>query len=123
MSAKRHFRLAGQQTDVADLYRMEKIEKHVAKCFEARKNGDWDTVVMESDAAVVAGADSASQVGHLLLLLSPFCMPSWMSYHHRTCVKCDDETIEISVLTEILSPLVVNNDIITDCDYSKSPLC
>lgn len=101
MSAKRHFRLAGQQTDVADLYRMEKIEKHVAKCFEARKNGDWDTVVMESDAAVVAGADSASQVGHLLLLLSWFCMPSWMSYHRQTCVKCDDESIESSVLTGI----------------------
>lgn len=77
ISAKKHFKLAGQQTDLADLYRMEKIEKHVAKCFEARKNGDWDTVVMESDAAVVAGADSASQVGRLLLLLSPFCLPSW----------------------------------------------
>ena len=41
---------------------MDKIEKHVAKCMEARRASDWNTVVKESEAAVVAGADSATQV-------------------------------------------------------------
>uniref|UniRef100_A0A7I4F338 Uncharacterized protein n=1 Tax=Physcomitrium patens TaxID=3218 RepID=A0A7I4F338_PHYPA len=60
--AKKHAELAGQVSDGTGLQRIEKVEKHVTKCFEARKAGDWETVVRESDAAVIAGADSAPQM-------------------------------------------------------------
>ncbi|XP_024370770.1 TPR repeat-containing thioredoxin TTL1 isoform X1 [Physcomitrium patens] len=60
--AKKHVKLAGQGSDAAELQRIEMVEKHVMKCFEARKAADWDSVVRESDAAVVAGADSAPQL-------------------------------------------------------------
>lgn len=73
--ARRHFKISGEQADLSDLQRMEKIGKHVAKCFEARKVTDWQTVVRESDAAVVAGADSAPQVWPL-----PHCQSSESSH-------------------------------------------
>jgi hypothetical protein len=60
--ARNHFRIAGQQTDVSDMQRLEKVEKHLAKCLAARKSCDWNSVIRESDAAVVAGADCASKV-------------------------------------------------------------
>lgn len=63
-SAKKHVKLSGQQSGdgLFEIQRIEKVERHVSKCFQARKAADWDTVVRESDAAVVAGADSAPQV-------------------------------------------------------------
>jgi hypothetical protein len=44
------------------MQRLEKVEKHLAKCLAARKSCDWNSVIRESDAAVVAGADCASKV-------------------------------------------------------------
>lgn len=62
-SAKKHVKLAGlQHSDGLELQRIEKVERHLGKCLEARMKADWETVVRESDAAVVAGADSAPQV-------------------------------------------------------------
>ena len=61
-SAKKHVKLSGQQSDIGELQRIARVERHVTKCLEARKSGDWEAVMRESDAAVVAGADSAPQV-------------------------------------------------------------
>jgi hypothetical protein len=55
-------KLSGQQSDNGELQRIARVERHVTKCLEARKSGDWEAVMRESDAAVVAGADSAPQV-------------------------------------------------------------
>lgn len=61
-SAKKHVKLSGQQSDIGELQRIARVERHVTKCLEARKSGDWEAVMRESDAAVVAGADSAPQL-------------------------------------------------------------
>ena len=50
--------------DLVELQRMQNIEKHFSRCINARKLREWVNVIRESDAAVVAGADSASQVLH-----------------------------------------------------------
>ncbi|KAJ7529292.1 hypothetical protein O6H91_15G042700 [Diphasiastrum complanatum] len=59
--AKRHLKAAGNKdervTQSSDI-----IEGHVKKCFEARHSKDWLCMIKESDAAVVAGADSAPQI-------------------------------------------------------------
>ncbi|GLJ38630.1 hypothetical protein SUGI_0787650 [Cryptomeria japonica] len=61
-NAKRQFNLAGQQSDRADIQRVQNVEKYMTKLAEARKAGDWKTVLRDSDAAIVAGADSSPQV-------------------------------------------------------------
>eukprot|EP00250_Pteridium_aquilinum_P015192 c22435_g1_i1 orf=852-3803(-) len=61
-SAKRHFQAAGLQADARDMQSLQAVEKHISKCIEARKAGDWKIVLQESVAASVVGADSAPQV-------------------------------------------------------------
>jgi hypothetical protein len=41
---------------------LETVEKHISRCIEARKMGNWRNVLLESNAAIAAGADSAPQV-------------------------------------------------------------
>lgn len=38
------------------------MEKHISKCTDARRIGDWKSVLREVDAAASAGADSSPQV-------------------------------------------------------------
>lgn len=61
-SAKRHFQAAGLQADAKDVQSLQAVEKHISRCIEARKVGDWKIVLRESMAASAAGADSAHQV-------------------------------------------------------------
>ncbi|KAI5075145.1 hypothetical protein GOP47_0009221 [Adiantum capillus-veneris] len=61
-SARQHLHGAGQDTNLIEVQRLQVIEKHLSRCIEARKLGDWHNVIKESDAAVVAGADSAPQI-------------------------------------------------------------
>lgn len=61
-NAKRQFNLAGQQSDRADIQRVQNVEKYMTKLAEARKIEDWKSVLRDSDAAIVAGADSSPQV-------------------------------------------------------------
>ncbi|XP_024520346.1 TPR repeat-containing thioredoxin TTL1-like [Selaginella moellendorffii] len=55
--AKRHL----QGNEGGDLQRLESVALHLAKCHDARRLRDWQMVIRESDAAVVAGADSSVQ--------------------------------------------------------------
>jgi DnaJ family protein C protein 7 len=60
--AKKILKACGSQLDSGDIQRLEKIEKHLLKCLEAKRASDWNTIVRESEAAMVSGADSAPQV-------------------------------------------------------------
>ncbi|KAH7444083.1 hypothetical protein KP509_02G063800 [Ceratopteris richardii] len=61
-SARRHFQSAGLQDDARDVQSLRAVERHISRCIEARKIGDWKSVLGESIAASTAGADSAPQV-------------------------------------------------------------
>ncbi|KAL0866973.1 hypothetical protein Bca101_046091 [Brassica carinata] len=61
-NARRHICFPGQYSDQADLQRLQTLEKHLRLCTEARKIGDWRTVVAEVDAAIANGADSSPQL-------------------------------------------------------------
>ncbi|KAI5055406.1 hypothetical protein GOP47_0028927 [Adiantum capillus-veneris] len=61
-SSKRHFQSAGQQTSIQELQQVEQVKMQISRCIEMRKVANWKLVIRESDAAVVAGADSAPQV-------------------------------------------------------------
>ncbi|CAM6029787.1 unnamed protein product, partial [Sphagnum balticum] len=62
--AKKHLQIAAQQhIDMGDMQRVvEKVEKHLQNCYNARSAANWSAVVREIDAAIVAGADSAPQL-------------------------------------------------------------
>ncbi|CAA7054205.1 unnamed protein product [Microthlaspi erraticum] len=61
-NARRHLCNSGQRPDQADLQRLQTLEKHLRHCSEARKIGDWKSVISEVDAAIANGADSSPQL-------------------------------------------------------------
>ncbi|XP_074296839.1 TPR repeat-containing thioredoxin TTL1-like isoform X2 [Silene latifolia] len=60
--ARRHLCYAGQQPDPTELHKLQVVEKHLNKCFESRRNGDWKSTLREGDAAITAGADYSPQL-------------------------------------------------------------
>ena len=60
-SAKRHL-ADSRKADAKDMQILEMVEKHISRCIEARKVGNWRNCLFESNAAITAGADSAPQV-------------------------------------------------------------
>lgn len=61
-SARKHLCFLGKASDHMELKKLEGVEKHLNKCVDARRIGDWKTVLMEVDAAIVSGADFSPQV-------------------------------------------------------------
>ncbi|KAJ7981813.1 TPR repeat-containing thioredoxin TTL1-like [Quillaja saponaria] len=61
-NARRHLCIPGMQSDPSELNKLQLVEKHMRKCADARKVGDWKSVMREIDAAVAAGADSCPQL-------------------------------------------------------------
>ncbi|KAK8913924.1 TPR repeat-containing thioredoxin TTL1 [Platanthera zijinensis] len=58
--ARRHLFWPGLLPDQIELKKLQEVELHIRKCTDARKIGDWKTVLSESHAAVQAGSDSSS---------------------------------------------------------------
>ncbi|XP_066308185.1 inactive TPR repeat-containing thioredoxin TTL3-like [Miscanthus floridulus] len=58
--ALKHLSLATPQPDLLELHKLQTVEKHLGRCLDARKAGDWKSVLRESDAAIAAGADSSA---------------------------------------------------------------
>lgn len=60
--ARRHLCFPGLQPDAAELQKLEVVAKHLKKCTDARRVGDWKSVLRENDSAIAAGADFSPQV-------------------------------------------------------------
>ncbi|RWW81417.1 hypothetical protein BHE74_00010180 [Ensete ventricosum] len=58
-NARLHIFSTGNQPDPVELQKLQTVERHLGKCREARKIGDWKSALREADAAIVAGADSS----------------------------------------------------------------
>ncbi|OMO61082.1 Tetratricopeptide-like helical [Corchorus olitorius] len=61
-NARNHLCFHGQHPDPAELQKLQLLEKHVSRCADARKIGDWKSVLRETDAAIAVGADSSPQL-------------------------------------------------------------
>ncbi|KAI9177539.1 hypothetical protein LWI28_016451 [Acer negundo] len=61
-NARRHLCFHGQHPESADLQKLQSIEKHLNRCADSRKTGDWKSALRESDAAIATGADSSPQL-------------------------------------------------------------
>lgn len=58
-NARRHLVSAGPHPDPVELQKLQAVERHLNRCADARKFGDWKTVLKETDAAIAEGADSS----------------------------------------------------------------
>ncbi|WCJ24819.1 TPR repeat-containing thioredoxin TTL4 [Euphorbia peplus] len=55
--AQHSFSVNRQQPAPTDLEKLQSLEKHINRCADARKIGDWKAVLREADAAITIGAD------------------------------------------------------------------
>ncbi|XP_027928304.1 TPR repeat-containing thioredoxin TTL1 [Vigna unguiculata] len=61
-NARKHLCYPGMQADPSEMQKLQVVEKHISKCGDVRRIGDWKSVLREVDAAVAAGADSSPQL-------------------------------------------------------------
>ncbi|KAG6421395.1 hypothetical protein SASPL_117946 [Salvia splendens] len=61
-SAREHICFPGHQPDPVEMHKLQLVEKHLGKCGEARRIGDWRGTLSEVDAAIAAGADASPQL-------------------------------------------------------------
>ncbi|CAO2836208.1 unnamed protein product [Amaranthus hypochondriacus] len=61
-AARKHLFHAGQQPEPTELLKLQTVEKHVSRCTDARRIGDWKSTLREGDAAIAAGADYSPQI-------------------------------------------------------------
>ncbi|PIN16562.1 Thioredoxin [Handroanthus impetiginosus] len=61
-NARKHICFSGQQQDPVELQKLQSVEKHLGKCTDARRVGDWRSTLREVDAAIVSGADASPQL-------------------------------------------------------------
>ncbi|KAF5756445.1 putative tetratricopeptide-like helical domain superfamily, acetyltransferase A, auxiliary subunit [Helianthus annuus] len=52
----------GQHNDLTELQKLQTLEKHINRCSDARKIGDWKGVLRECEAAMLTGAVSSPQI-------------------------------------------------------------
>ncbi|KAL3821247.1 hypothetical protein ACJIZ3_007152 [Penstemon smallii] len=60
-SAQKHICFAGYQPDPVEVQKLQSVEKHMSKCTDARRLGDWRIMLKEVDAAIASGADASPQ--------------------------------------------------------------
>ncbi|XP_060187752.1 TPR repeat-containing thioredoxin TTL1-like [Lycium barbarum] len=60
--ARAHICFQGHQPDQVELHKLQAVEKHIGKCTDARRVGDWTSTLREASAAIASGADASPQI-------------------------------------------------------------
>ncbi|KAK4439127.1 TPR repeat-containing thioredoxin TTL1 [Sesamum alatum] len=61
-NARKHICFPGHQPDPLEVQKLQSVEKHLSKCTDARRVGDWRGTLREVDAAIASGADASPQL-------------------------------------------------------------
>ncbi|KZV14629.1 hypothetical protein F511_41689 [Dorcoceras hygrometricum] len=61
-SAKKHMSFPGNQPDPIEMQMLHSVEKHLSKCADSRKVGDWMSTLREADAVIASGVDASPQL-------------------------------------------------------------
>ncbi|XP_073303431.1 TPR repeat-containing thioredoxin TTL1-like [Primulina huaijiensis] len=61
-NAKKHISFPGNQPDPIEMQMLQSVEKHLSKCADSRKVGDWISTLREADAVIASGVDASPQL-------------------------------------------------------------
>jgi len=59
-----HYKQAAHEADPDEVARVRILQARLSKCTEARRLGDWNTLINETSKAISCGADSAPMVSY-----------------------------------------------------------
>ncbi|CAI8598244.1 unnamed protein product [Vicia faba] len=57
-----HYKQSGPEADPDEVAKVKILQAHLNKCTEARRLGDWNTLITEASNTISSGADSAPQI-------------------------------------------------------------
>ncbi|XP_058781536.1 inactive TPR repeat-containing thioredoxin TTL3 [Vicia villosa] len=57
-----HYKQSGPEADPDEVAKVKTLQAHLNKCTEARRLGDWNTLITEASNTISSGADSAPQI-------------------------------------------------------------
>ncbi|KAG5579033.1 hypothetical protein H5410_049660 [Solanum commersonii] len=61
-NARKYLFILDQIPEEAELHKLETMENHINKCSEARRLGDWTSVLKEAEEATSRGAEASAQL-------------------------------------------------------------
>ncbi|KAL5081562.1 hypothetical protein RYX36_009983 [Vicia faba] len=61
-NARRHLCHPRLTPNPTEMLKLQLVDKHISKCIDVRRSGDWNSVLRELDSASTAGADSSPQL-------------------------------------------------------------
>ncbi|KAL7087559.1 hypothetical protein ACP275_13G074700 [Erythranthe tilingii] len=61
-TSRKHICFPGHQLDSVEVQKLQSVEKHMSKCTDARRVGDWRSTLREVEAAIASGADSSPEL-------------------------------------------------------------
>ncbi|KAL9145794.1 hypothetical protein ABFS82_13G067600 [Erythranthe guttata] len=61
-TSRKHICFPGHQQDSVEVQKLQSVEKHMSKCTDARRVGDWRSTLREVEAAIASGADSSPEL-------------------------------------------------------------
>jgi hypothetical protein len=86
-NARKHLCHPRLTPDPAEMQKLKMVEKHINKCADVRRVGDWKSVLRELDAAIAAGADSSPQVFLSFFIILLFCDD--IGFEYVICDLCE----------------------------------
>lgn len=67
-NAGKHFFYVEEPSDPMVVKVLEEVDRHLNKCADARRRGEWNTVLTEVSAAMESGADMSPQVSSCIII-------------------------------------------------------
>lgn len=67
-----HFKQSGPEADPDAMNKAKKVQVHLNKCTEAKRQRDWNTILKETGFSTAAGADSAPLVINRSFVITMF---------------------------------------------------
>ncbi|KHN29073.1 Inactive TPR repeat-containing thioredoxin TTL3 [Glycine soja] len=104
-----HYKQAGPEIDPDENAKVKKIQVHLNKCTEARRLGDWNKLIKETNNAISSGADSAPQI----FALQAEAFLKLRRHQHAEEAMSKGSNFDVDHCTKFFGPICHANTLVT----------
>ncbi|CAK8567321.1 unnamed protein product [Lathyrus sativus] len=104
-----HYKQAGPEADLDEVAKVKIIQAHLNKCTEARRLGDWNTLITEASNTISSGADSAPQI----FALQAEALIKLCRHHDADNVMSKSPNFDVDDCTKFFGPISNANLLVT----------
>ncbi|KAI5406021.1 TPR repeat-containing thioredoxin TTL1 [Lathyrus oleraceus] len=104
-----HYKQAGPEADPDEVAKVKILQAHLNKCTEARRLGDWNTLITEASNTISSGADSAPQI----FALQAEALIKLRRHHDADNVMSKGPNFDVDDCTKFFGPIGNANLLVT----------